>query len=121
MFLSAARKALGINARRLLEYLEVEHMNHAGTENGNLIATHKQLREWGIPKSQIAKAIDQAEDLGFIEVQRGGRNYPSRYRLTYFADRLYRSPTNNWRRYNNGNPAPENRGNVPPIKVADCP
>ena len=101
MIRSEAWRAASINTRRLLDFLEVEHCNHAGTDNGNLKATHDQLREFGLSSNSIRPAIEEAEFLGLLSFQRGGRwggsNQPSTYRLTYLPDREQNAPTNDWR------------------------
>jgi hypothetical protein len=98
---SDAWKYRSVNVARLIDFLEVEHMNHAGTENGNLIATHTQLVEWGVCKRLITEAIDEAIYLGLIRVKRGGRwagkNDASRFYLTYYADKFFSPPTNDWK------------------------
>ncbi len=91
-----------INCRRFIDFLMVEHMNHAGTENGRLQATYDQLVLWGLPRSEIRKAIEEAEFLGLIGYRRGGRwagtNTPSIYRLTFLPDHESNPPTNEWKR-----------------------
>ncbi len=76
-------------------------MNHAGTENGNLKATYDQLAAWGLTRSEICAAIDEAGFLGLVRFERGGRwagtNQPSTYRLTFHADREGNPPTNDWK------------------------
>ena len=67
-------------------------MSHAGTENGNLVATYDQQVKRGASRRLIPDAIDEAEILGLIRAVRGGRwadtNQPSRYRLTWlYSDR----------------------------------
>ncbi len=90
-----------INCVRLIDFLLVEHMNHAGTENGNLRATYDQLEAWGLTRSEICAAIDEAGFLGLVRFERGGRwagtNQPSTYRLTFHADREDNPPTNDWK------------------------
>jgi hypothetical protein len=99
---SPAWRALGINSRRLLDFLMVEHGNHAGRHNGRLCATHKQLRDFGLTADSIRKAIDECVELGLLEHERGGRwggtNRPSRFRLTFYADAEGSPPTNGWKR-----------------------
>ena len=41
---SPAWRRQSAKTARLITFLLIEHMNHAGTENGNLKATHEQLR-----------------------------------------------------------------------------
>lgn len=108
---SPAWRARTISARRLVEYLELEHLNHAGTMNGLLGATYGQLEAWGIGRRLINAAIREAEALGLVEVRRGGRasyakDNPTRFRLTYLPDRnvdefgkvYYGTGTNEWKR-----------------------
>lgn len=77
-------------------------MNHAGQENGNLKATYDQLVKYGLSRSKISEAIEEAEYLGLLKCQRGGRwadtNQPSTYRLTYLPSRDIKPPTNEWKR-----------------------
>lgn len=98
---SPAWKAMGINTRRLIDFLEVEHRNHAGRENGNLMATYDQLVDFGLTRSEVNKAIDEAEFIGLIRCKRGGRwagtNQPSIYHLTFYADKNGSPATNAWK------------------------
>ncbi len=90
LLISPAWRAHSTNTGRILDFLLVEHMNHAGTENGRLMATHEQLRGYGLNANSIRDAIDEAEFLGLIRSERGGRwagtNRPSTYRLTFLPD-----------------------------------
>ena len=98
---SPAWRARSINTVRLIDFLCVEHMNHAGTENGNLMATYDQLVAYGLTRSAIRMAVEEAKFLGLIRFRRGGRwagtNQPSIYRLTFLADRDGNPPTNEWK------------------------
>lgn len=98
---SPAWRAMSINTRRLIDFLEVEHRNHAGHENGNLIATYDQLVAFGLSRSEISSAIEEAEFIGLISSVRGGRwadtNQPSRYRITFYADKNGNPATNEWK------------------------
>lgn len=89
------------NCRRLIDFLLIEDMNHAGTENGNLMATHEQLAKYGLSKNSIAAAIQEAVFLGLIKHDRGGRwglvKTPSTFRLTFYADRDGAPATNEWK------------------------
>ena len=85
-----------INCVRLIEFLLVEQMAHAGLENGKLLAPFDQLEAWGIGRRLIVDAVDEAEALGLVEVHRGGRkglvaNHLSAYRLTFYATRCTES------------------------------
>jgi len=106
---SPAWKAQSINCRKLIDFLLLEHMAHAGLENGNLIATYDQLVESGISsRDYVNKAITEAEKLELILVERGGRrgftNHLNIFTLTFLPIKclqsdgtaLYAYPPNNW-------------------------
>jgi DNA-binding transcriptional MocR family regulator len=101
---SFAWRYLPDNARRVLDRLELEHMNHGGAENGRLPCTYDDFAKWGIRRQSVSKAIRQCEVLGFVEVTvRGGRSraenrWPSLYRLTYpNGTSSSAQPTDDWR------------------------
>ena len=101
MIESDAFRALGINARRVLDFVILDHMAHAGTENGRLCAPYSQLVLFGVAKSEICSAITELETFGFIEVTKGqrlgGRQQASRYRLTWLSSADGEPATNRWR------------------------
>jgi hypothetical protein len=98
---SPAWREMGINTRRLIDFLQIEHRNHAGRENGNLKATYDQLVDFGLTRSEIRGAIQEAKFLGLIKHTPGGRwaqtNTPSTFRLTFYADKDGAPPTNDWK------------------------
>jgi hypothetical protein len=110
---SSAWRTRPIHCVRLLDRLELEHMAHAGRENGYLIVTYEQLVECGIGRRFIRAAIAEAEERGLLVVERhgayrgGARRQPNLYRLTYLRSRFeavtgtpYQvGPTNDWRQY----------------------
>jgi hypothetical protein len=89
MLISPAWMALSLTARRVLDRIEIEHMQHGGKENGNLIITYSQFVEYGIDRHAIGPAVREVEALGFVEItergRAGNREYrrPHKYRLTY--------------------------------------
>jgi hypothetical protein len=104
---SLAWRALPWSARRFIDRLELEHMEHAGTENGNLVCTYDNMAEWGQDRRATASAIVYAEQLGFVRITQKGRHasgehrFPSRYRLTYLPTKdgrlaPYTPPTDEW-------------------------
>jgi|GEM_PF-1723851 len=101
MLESVAWRSLGINARRVLDRIEVEHMAHAGTENGSLPVTHADFIAAGVSRNQVTKAVRELHDAGFIDYRRGGRyggeKRPSIYRLTYIGTPDWPA-TNEWKR-----------------------
>jgi GNAT superfamily N-acetyltransferase len=108
---SAAWRTRSIHCARLLDRIELEHMAHAGKENGYLIVTYDQFVEWGIGRRFIRAAIEEAVKRGLLVVERhgayrgGARRQPSLYRLTYLRFRFvpiagapyFVNPTNDWR------------------------
>jgi hypothetical protein len=99
---SPAYRVLSLSARRCLDRIEIEHMQHGGNENGRLPVTHDHFREYGIDGHAIAPALRELEALGFIEITEHGvagnadRRAPNKFRLTYIhADW---KPTDEWRR-----------------------
>ncbi len=105
MVCSPAWRHQSIYCRRLLDFLEIEHLNHAGQENGRLKATYDQLSKYGLTRNRVKLAIDEALFLGFLRItQHGGRwgntNQPALYRLTYYGtlgENGSAKPTNDWR------------------------
>ena len=107
---SDAWRALSINGRRLIDFLLIEDMNHAGTENGNLAAPYNGLQEYGLSRRLIRSAIVETVRLGLVRITKtsrriAGRNEMARYRLTFRADNSDNPPTNDWKRFR----APENQ------------
>ena len=105
---SPAWRARSIHCVRLLEFLEIEHLSHAAHENGHLKATYGQLVASGITRRYISIAIAEAEALGLLHVQRGGKcalakDHMNVYRLTYYGAKTtetrfeyYTEATNEW-------------------------
>lgn len=104
MLESPAYVGLSRAALLSLSRLQLEHMAHAGRENGALIVTYEQFIEYGVAKNGIASAIRELEEAGFAQVMvRGGKsfgtvNVPSQYRLTWLPDFNGNKPTHEWRR-----------------------
>jgi len=95
---SAAWSGCSIYARHLMDFLIIDHMQHAGRENGRLKATYDQLAERGIPRKLVSSAVQELVELGLLErTSKGGRNMPSLYRLT-FLHTADAKPTDEWRR-----------------------
>lgn len=93
--------------RMFVDFLAVDHMANAGQENGHLKATYDQLALWGLSRSSVSKAIDEAKVLGLVCCTKqggrfGGTNRPSEYRLTFYAylnsDDSYSPPTNDFKK-----------------------
>jgi hypothetical protein len=97
---SPAWGVLTLVDRRILDRLCIEHMAHAGTENGNLKCTFTNIEEYGIRRFSIARSIRRLEALGLIRVvERGGITradfkFPSIYQLTFIQGNI--PATNEW-------------------------
>lgn len=101
MLQSSAWRALSINARRFLDFLELDHLSHGGAENGHLRATYDQLKTYGLTRSEIFSAIEETIALGFVRrMQVHLPRVPMEYRLTYYGfisqNSMAESPTNEW-------------------------
>lgn len=106
---SPAWRGQSINCRRLIDFLELEHLSHGGNENGSLVAPYSQLVQAGISRRLIKGVIAEAEARGLISCEKGARrglamSDLSRYRLTYFWTKQrvnglwdWLLPTDNWK------------------------
>lgn len=113
---SPAWRTRSINCRRLIEFLEIEHLKHGGVENGSLLAPYSQLEAFGIGRRFIPGAIREAEQRGLVQVERGGMRgvaltEVSRFRLTYHWSRSkkeglwdWHEPTDSWKNYADSEP-----------------
>src|SRR5262249_19195616 len=93
--------------------LELEHVLHAGKENGHLKQTYEQFVTRGIARQYIRPAIERLIARGLLKVThqggyRGaGRLDPSTYQLTYLQWKFvpatgapqFMEPTNEWKSY----------------------
>lgn len=108
---SPAWRTQSINCRRLINFLEVEHLNHGGNENGSLLAPYGQLVGFGVGRRLIHGSIAEAEQRGLVRVDRGGRRgvvmtEVNRFRLTYMWSRKkisgfwdWTPPTDDWKQF----------------------
>ena len=98
-------RALGIHARRVLDFLEREQMAHGGQENGNLAATYRQLAEWGVTRNDVSLGFAELQATGFVRLTHQGSRVagggePSRYALTWLQTReagVVERSTDEWR------------------------
>jgi len=105
MLESPAWRTLSLSARRVLDRIEIEHMNHGAAENGRLPVTYDDFMEFGIERHAINPAIRECEALGFIEITQRGRagnadfRQPNVFRLTYLHRyQIGEAATHEWRR-----------------------
>jgi hypothetical protein len=96
---SDAWRSLGINERRLIDFLLLEHMRHAGKQNGNLKAPRQQLHAFGIGTHFVSAAIQSTEERGLIQCHRAGMRVATTYALTWLPTCDGVPPTHAWRRF----------------------
>jgi hypothetical protein len=80
---SDAWRSLSINARRLLDFLMIEHMRHGGKANGRLIAPWRQLCDFGIGDHFIGSAIEECDRVGLAFCRRGVGRAPTLFTLAW--------------------------------------
>ena len=108
---SDAWKYRSVTLARLLDFLEIEHLAHGGSQNGFLAAPFNQLEAYGLARRLISKAIQEGERRGLLRVTRSRKkgqtlHEVNRFRLTYFAHRTsvddtswFTRPSNEWQRF----------------------
>jgi hypothetical protein len=98
---SPAWGVLTLVDRKIIDRLCIEHMAHAGNENGNLKCTYSDFEEFGIRRPSIAGSIRRLDELGLIRIiergrkTRAGFKFPSIYRLTFIQGNI--PATNEWK------------------------
>ena len=84
---SEAWRTMSRAAMLVVFRLMLEHMAHAGTENGNLVVTYGDFVKFGVHREALPRAIAEAAARGLIIVTERGRastgpdRWPSRYAL----------------------------------------
>jgi predicted MarR family transcription regulator len=94
---SDAWRAAGINTRRFIDFLLLEHMGHGGKANGKLKATDRQLQSFGIGTHYVTGAIKEAEKLGLVDCHRGGMRVATTYTVTWLPTHDGTAASNRWR------------------------
>lgn len=103
---SDAWRSMGINERRLIDFLLLEHMRHAGKQNGNLKAPRQQLHAFGIGTHFVSAAIKSTEERGLIQCHRAGMRVATTYALTWLPTSDGMPPTHAWRCFEDARVAP---------------
>ena len=92
MLRSPALRVLSLTARRILDRLDLEHVNHGGKDNGRLPVTFADLKKFGMANpNHNARGFRELCALGFIEKTRTGRagigehRSANLFRITYLA------------------------------------
>jgi hypothetical protein len=105
LIMSEAWRALGINARRIVDRVLIEHIGQGGMANGELCVAYGDFEQHGASPNHIAAGIAEAEAAGvLVALRRGkhaGRNAPTFYRLTWMGGwnklREKIPPSNEWK------------------------
>ncbi|PDT28699.1 hypothetical protein CO660_15140 [Rhizobium sp. L9] len=99
---SAAFTTLSANACRAFFRIVIEHVSHAGLQNGRLVVTHPQFVSYGVTGEYVADALDELEYKGLVKVRRGragsGVAHPNLFTLTFVGDHEGAPPTDEWKR-----------------------
>jgi hypothetical protein len=115
---SDAWRSAGINARRFVDFLLIEHMKQGGRANGLLKATQRQLIAFGIGARYVTKAIREAEKLGLVDGYDVGRRVATKYALTWLPRHDGTAAADRWQAYRNPalKPLPEPKSKGLPSK-----
>jgi len=100
---SDAWRSLGVNEFKLIVFLLIQHMKHAGKQNGKLLAPYRLLEEFGVCRRRLAATIRNLEALGLIDCFRGGMRVATNYALTWLPMHDGTPPSNRWRDDRNPN------------------
>jgi hypothetical protein len=105
MLEAPAYMVLSLSARRVLDRLEVELLDHGGNDNGRLTVTFSQFVDYNVRRNSVGAAIREVIALGFAEItERGcagnaGYGKANKYRLTYRpAEGVPDDGSHEWRR-----------------------
>jgi hypothetical protein len=97
---SDAWRSLGINERRVIDFLLIEHMSKGGRENGKLKAPYSQLIQLGgVAARYVASAIAGAERRGLIAAERGGLRVATVYTIAWLPMPDGSMPAQTWRTF----------------------
>jgi hypothetical protein len=103
---SDAYRSLSGNAMKILNRILIEHMNHAGLENGRLPVSYDDFVKYGMRRHAIRPALNELIAAGFIRISQPGRRVHgedqgrmAEYRLTWLpvatpAD--FQAASNDW-------------------------
>ena len=104
---SDAYRSLSGNAMKVLNRIIVEHMHHAGLENGRLPVSYDDFEKYGLRRHAIRPALDELIAAGFIRIARPGRRSHgadpgsvAEYRITWLAVSTptdFKPPSNEWK------------------------
>jgi hypothetical protein len=109
---SDAWRLLPCAAKTVVFRVAIEHMHHAGTENGALKVTYADFERYGIRRKSLKDAIEQAVAHGFVTITQPGRRssgpnrWPAHYALTWLSLKDGSAPSNRWKGWVRPAPVP---------------
>ena len=101
-------------ARLVVDRIMIEHMAHAGTENGNLVVTYADFVKFGVRRESLPAAIADAADRGLIIITEKGRastgpdRWPSKYAVGWLPLKDGAAAPNRWKAWSPRSPLPGN-------------
>ncbi|MBB3148770.1 hypothetical protein FHS21_005218 [Phyllobacterium trifolii] len=98
---SLAYRSLSGNAAKILHRLVLEHTLMFRKQNGNLIVTHRDLRDEYVTHNRIVEAIDELDFKGLIKVAKGkghGTALVSTYTVTFYPTSDGLKPTDDFKK-----------------------
>jgi hypothetical protein len=98
---SDAWRSPGINARRFIDFLLLEHMKHGGQANGRLKAPQRHFEVFGIGARYVTEAIREPEELGLVDSNHPRQRVATTYALTWLPLHDGTPATNRWQTYHN--------------------
>src|SRR5262249_23290360 len=100
---SKAWRSLSINGYRVISFLLVERMNHAGKMNGHYLATLDQLVEYGISnRKRAVDAIREVDELGLVDAKRAGQRSATKFMLTWYPGANGETASHRWKTIEDG-------------------
>ena len=105
MLESYAMAAMSPPALRIILRVCIEHIAHAGSENGNLDITYDAFVKYGVRRSAIRSGIATAVALGFLIVTREGKpsagnnRWPTCFALGWLPMYDGVAARNGWKRF----------------------
>jgi hypothetical protein len=106
---SAAWRTAPINTKRFVERLMIEHMSHAGLENGLLPCTFNDCVQWGIGRRFVEQAQADAIRRGLVYRTQKGRRHsrklgrtPHLFGLGWLPAHDAAAAPNRWKSWQNG-------------------
>jgi hypothetical protein len=96
----------------------LEHMAHAGTENGNLVVTYADFVKFGIRREALRTAISKVSACGLVIITEKGRSsvgqdrWPSKYALGWLPLSDGAPALNRWKAWRVVRPGKPIHGNI---------